>query len=576
MSESTASAASFAHGAERVAALAHDVQEHELHGLGGVAERLHAREQGVLVEASNLPRAVEGGEIQALAREPLAIGPTLGPVGLDLVVGHHPPGVEVDEEEASRAQPALFDHALGRDRQHPDLGGHDAAVVVGDVVAAGSQPVAIEDRADAGAVGEGDGRRAVPGLHQAGVVLVEGALVGRHVVAVLPRLRDHHHDRGGECAPGHEQELEHVVEVARIGAVRLHHREELREVLAEELGPHHAFACVHPVAVAEQGVDLAVVAHEAVRLRPVPGGEGVGAEARVDHREVGFVVGLIKIGEELEELMRRQHALVDDHLRRQGAEIEEGALGEPLVAAQGPARVLADDVEPALEAVTRVALARCDEDLLHVRHAGDGGGAEIGAPGVMRQLPPAEALLSLFRDDCLDAFLAHAPLGRVARQEHVAGAVPAGLGQRSAERGQRDAREQLVRQGRQDAGAVTGVGLVADPTTVVHAAVDVPGVVDDSAARPPLDVTDEADATALVLETGVVESMGRRQPRAILKCVKFRVHDTRPCKSSCRIPASRATRTVPSPNGRTLQAPRDGVRQKYHFHPPSAEADGRL
>ena len=233
-----------AHGAQRIAALAHQVEEHELHGLGGVAERLHALEQRVLVQSGNLfrSRPVELVQVQALAREPLAVGAPARPVGLDLVVRHHPTALEVDEEQSSRPQPALLDHAFGGDRQHPDLGGHDAAVVVGDVVAARAQPVAVQHRSDAGAVGEGDGRRTVPRLHQAGVVLVEGALVGGHVAAVLPRLRDHHHDRRGERAPGHEQELEHVVEVARVGAVRLHHREELREVVAEELGAHHALA----------------------------------------------------------------------------------------------------------------------------------------------------------------------------------------------------------------------------------------------------------------------------------------------------------------------------------------------
>ena len=520
-----------AHRAQRIAALAHDVEEHELHGLGGVAERLHALEQRVLVEAGDLSRSrpVEVVQVEALAREPLAVGAPPGPVGLDLVVGHHSAGIEVDEEQPPRPQPALLDHAFGGDGEHPDLGRHDAAVVVGDVVAARAKPVAVQHRADAGAVGEHDGRRAVPRLHQAGVVLVERTLVGCHVGAVLPRLRDHHHDRRGERAPRHEQELEHVVEVARVGAVRLHHREELREIVAEELGAHHALARVHPVAVAEQGVDLAVVAHEAVRLRAVPGGEGVGAEARVHHREVGLVVGVLQIVEELEELMRGQHALVDDHLRRERAEVEQGALGETLVAAQGPARMLADDVELPLEGLALEGLAiairaRRDEELLHVRHGGDGGAAEIGAPGVDRQRAPAEAHLALRRDDGLDALLARAPLGRVMREEHVAGTVEARLGEGAAERLAGDAGEQPVRQRGEDAGAIAGIGLVADAAAMVHAAVDVLRVVDDGAARAALDVAHEADAAALVLEAGVVEPLRRGQPRAPVKCPCCRVH----------------------------------------------------
>ena len=558
-----------AHRAQRIAALAHDVEEHELHGLGGVAERLHALEKRVFVQSGDLSRSrpVEVVQVEALAREPGAVGAPPGPVGLDLVVGHHPAGLEVDEEQPPGPQPALLHHAFGVHRQHPDLGGHDAAVVVGDVVAARAEPVSVEDGADAGAVGERDGRRAVPRLHQAGVVLVERALVGRHVVAVLPRLRDHHHDRRGQGAPGHEQELEHVVEVARVGAVRLHHREELREVVAEELGPHHALARVHPVAVAEERVDLAVVAHEAVRLRPVPGGEGVGAEARVHHREVGLVVGILQIVEELEELMRGQHALVDDHLRRERAEVEEGALGESLVAAQGPARMLADDVELPLEAFAIEALAievraRRDEELLHVRHGGDGGAAEIGALGVYGQRAPAEAHLALRRDDGLDALLARAPLGRVVREEHVADAVAPRLGEGTAERLAGDAGEQPVRQRGEDAGAVAGIGLVADAAAMVHAAVDVLRVVDDAAARAALDVAHEADAAALVLEAGVVEPLRRGQPRAPVKCPCCRVHRTLLILPSCRLPGGWNPHALPPPDGRALEAPRDGIRKK--------------
>ncbi len=66
-----------------------------------------------------------------------------------------------------------------REIEHADFGSHDDQVVLGDVVARRPQAVAIQHRADLPAVGEGDRGRAIPGLHQAGVVLVEGALAHR-------------------------------------------------------------------------------------------------------------------------------------------------------------------------------------------------------------------------------------------------------------------------------------------------------------------------------------------------------------------------------------------------------------
>ena len=90
------------------------------------------------------------------------------------------PCSSVDEEHAARLQAALVQDVLGRDVEHADLGRHDDQVVLGDVVARGPQAVAVEHGADAHAVGEGDRRRAVPRLHQAGVVFVERLLLLAH------------------------------------------------------------------------------------------------------------------------------------------------------------------------------------------------------------------------------------------------------------------------------------------------------------------------------------------------------------------------------------------------------------
>ena len=50
-------------------------------------------------------------------------------------------------------------------------------------------------------------------------------------------------------------------------------REQLLEVVAEQLALHNALAGAHPVDVAAQRVDFAVVAHEADRLGAVPLGK---------------------------------------------------------------------------------------------------------------------------------------------------------------------------------------------------------------------------------------------------------------------------------------------------------------
>jgi hypothetical protein len=108
--------------------------------------------------------------------------------------------------------------------------------------------------------------------------------------------RDHHHHRVRERAAGEDEQLERVVEHRRVAAVRVDDREDLLDVVAEELGLEERLAGVHPVDVAAERVDLAVVRDVAVRVRAVPARERVRAEARVDERERRLHRGVLQVG----------------------------------------------------------------------------------------------------------------------------------------------------------------------------------------------------------------------------------------------------------------------------------------
>ena len=58
-------------------------------------------------------------------------------------------------------------------------------------------------------------------------------------------------------------------------------------------------AGAHPVDVAAERVDLAVVRDVAVRMRAIPARERVGAEARVHQRERRLHRGVLQVGEVL-------------------------------------------------------------------------------------------------------------------------------------------------------------------------------------------------------------------------------------------------------------------------------------
>eukprot|EP00976_Prorocentrum_cordatum_P012567 251308-Prorocentrum_minimum.AAC.3 len=198
-----------------------------------------------------------------LLLEPLAIGPQAGDLRLHLGVRLHRPVLEVHEENIPGAQAALGDHVLGRDVHHAHLAGHHHLALLGDVVAPGAEAVAVERGADAVTVGEGEQRRAVPGLEQRGGEFVKGAALLVHVDVVLPRLGNHHHHRLGEGAAVADEELEDGVKGAGVRGGLIHDGEEAGEVLLVEPEPgalHQALARLHPVLVAAEGVDLAVVA----------------------------------------------------------------------------------------------------------------------------------------------------------------------------------------------------------------------------------------------------------------------------------------------------------------------------
>ena len=222
--------------------------------------------------------------------------------------------------------------------------------------------------------------------------------------------------------------------------------------------------------------------------------------------------------------MRREHALVDDHFRREADEEQQSPLGERLVAAQAVRGRLADGVELALERI-RLSSARrlgvrlgpvrrrrlADKQLLDHRHGGAGGGADVGLVRANGHLPPAEQALAGYRHFLGDHRLATLAFRRVSRQEDDACAIAARCRQVDAEIGTGDLGEEPVRQRGQHPRAVAGVLLVAQTAAMHHAAVHALRRRHDVAARPTLDVAHEADPAGVLLEGGVVEPLAVRQ-----------------------------------------------------------------
>jgi len=111
------------------------------------------------------------------------------------------------------------------------------------------------------------------------VEVVEAAQLVGDVVASGVGFGDHHHQRVRDRAAAEHEQLEHVVEVGRVGAAFPDDGEHLAQVVAEEVGRELRLARAHPVDVAAQRVDLAVVRDHPVRMRELPARERVGRKA---------------------------------------------------------------------------------------------------------------------------------------------------------------------------------------------------------------------------------------------------------------------------------------------------------
>ena len=274
----------------------------------------------------------------------------LGERRLEFLVGNEAAFVEIDQQHLARLQAPLHDDVFFRHRQHADFRSHDDAVVAGDDVARRPQAVAVERGADLPSVGESDGGGTVPWLHQGGVIFVEGAAFLVHERIARPRLGYHHHHRVGERIAAHGEKFERVVETRGVGLTLVGNRPQLGDVAAEFRRRHRCLACRHPVVVAAQRVDLAVVRDHAVGMRQRPGRERVGGKALMDERQRAFEIRVVQVRVIGAELVGEKHALVDHGAAGDRHRVVVGGVARsPAIHDAGDG--LAHDVEPALELI---------------------------------------------------------------------------------------------------------------------------------------------------------------------------------------------------------------------------------
>ncbi|MNS58908.1 hypothetical protein D3C72_918450 [compost metagenome] len=422
-----------------------------------------------------------------------------GGLGAELGVAVDAPLAGVDNQALARAELAFFNHARRGQIQHAGFRAeHDQPVARQDV-ARGAQAVAVQPRAREPAVGEGHGGRAVPWLHQAGVVVVEAAQFWVGVRA--EGLGHQHHERMHQRAARARQQLEGVVERARVAAAGLDDRAQLGEV---RLGPAAAgeirLAGAHPVAVAGDGIDLAVVRHHPKRLGQWPGGEGVGAVALMEHANGRLEGRVSQVRVEVRQLVGHHQALVNDGPRRERTDIKRV---EPSFGGL-PLHRLARDEQPALEGGPVQGAGPLHEHLAHDGHRGAGLGAEHVR--LDRHVAPGEGAEPPSGQGGLGDRLGPTPGAGLGRQEDHADRQIAHRKRREARRQRPD--QQPVGQLSQHAGAVAAAAVGGDGPAVRQVRDGGEAHGQDVVAAAAVHVGHEAHATGVMLESGVVQPGG--------------------------------------------------------------------
>ena len=448
------------HGAHRFLTIFTENPDDLIQLLEGVAKQLLIGFQLLIGELAATGLAVvhllEGDQPAAMFVHPLLVGVAALEIVIDLEAGPHLAVAGIHHEQLARADPALLQHFVRGVVPGADLGGEGDELVLGDDVAGRTQTVAIKCAGGVATVGHDDTGRAVPRLHVHGVEVVEGAQVVIHVRMFLPCRRDQQTHGAEQVHATGEEEIQHVVEAGGVRAGGVDEGGRFLQI-GNERGRKLVAACLGPLAVAGDGVDLAVVGQIAERLGQRPARAGVGGEALVEDADGRLHTDVGEIQIEARQVHRHAQPFIDGDQIGEADHIEVVVVDALFDAAT-------HDIEAALEILVDPAGRGVDKDLFNAGQGGFGNGTEH--VGIDRHLAPADQTQGLFFQLLVDDVASC--LGqygvRVEKQHAdriVAAKVPSLL--------LGDSSEEAVRFLQQQTATIAGLAIGGDPAAVLHA-----------------------------------------------------------------------------------------------------------
>ena len=139
----------------------------------------------------------------------------------------------------------------------------------------------------------------------------------RHGGVIAKTFRDQQRLGHGRIAPCAHQQFKHIIKRGGIRTAGLHHRLDIfHEGIKQRMGKPR-FMRLHPIHIAMQRIDFAIMRQRAERLRQAPGGEGIGRITLMINGKAADETLIQQIGIEFRQRFRQEHALVDDGPRRE-------------------------------------------------------------------------------------------------------------------------------------------------------------------------------------------------------------------------------------------------------------------
>src|SRR5260221_7227115 len=301
-------------------------------------------------------------------------------------------------------------------------------------------------------------------------------------------------------------------------------------MLAIDAGIHARLMRRHPVDIAFQRIDFAVMGDDAKRLGQTPGREGVGRIALMIDGEIGDEALIQKIGIEGGQVLGEKHALIDHRAAGQRADVE---LADALSRC-GLFNAAANDIEIGFELFFRSAAIVGDHDLLDLGTRGIALFADDA--DIHWHLAPAIDRIAVIQDLALDNDAAALLLGKIGpRQEDLADGeflvidLLATLADEILEEGMGNLH--------MDTGAIAGLAIGIDGTTMPDRFQRLNAFQDDIPARPAIDRDNGADAAGVMFVRRVIQA-GRRQLLPRGNPIDWLIgHDLYPCQRGSQCPS---------------------------------------